>query len=118
LYDAIIRRRSLDQIFDPNTGLTELKSLEERDRALVRMLVATVLRRLGTLRVLLGQLLERGLPKDAPRAEIALLLGAAQILFLSVPDHAAVDLSVELVNKDPAASRYSGLVNAVLRRIV
>jgi 16S rRNA (cytosine967-C5)-methyltransferase len=33
-----------------------------------------------------------------------------------VPDHAAVDLSVRLVQSDRRAARYAGLVNAVLRR--
>ena len=59
-----------------------------------------MLRRLGTLRHLLGLHLERGLPADAPRVETALLIGAAQILLLDVPDHAAVDLSVRLVQAD------------------
>ena len=57
------------------------------------------------------------MPTDAPRVEPALLVGAAQILFLDVPDHAAVDLSVRLVQADRRAGRYSGLVNAVLRRV-
>jgi len=34
-----------------------------------------------------------------------------------VPDHAAVDLSVRLVQADRRANRHAGLVNAVLRRI-
>jgi 16S rRNA (cytosine967-C5)-methyltransferase len=55
-------------------------------------------------------------PKDAPRVETALLIGAAQILFLDVPDHAAVDLSVRLVQADRRAAKYPGLINAVLRR--
>ena len=80
-------------------------------------IVATVLRRLGTLRQLFGVLLERGLPPQAPRVETALLIGAAQILFLDVPDHAAVDLAVRLVQADRPAARYAGLVNAVLRRM-
>jgi 16S rRNA (cytosine967-C5)-methyltransferase len=46
-----------------------------------------------------------------------LLIGAAQILFLDVPDHAAVDLSVRLVQADRRAAKYPGLINAVLRRI-
>src|SRR5262249_36681257 len=92
-------------------------SLAERDRALTRKLIGTVLRRLGTLRHLAGKFLERGFPHDAPRVEAALLVGAAQILFLDVPDHAAVDLSVRLVQADRHAVRYSKLVNAVLRRI-
>src|SRR4029077_14543984 len=90
--------------------------LSDRDRALMRRLVATVLRRLGTLGYVLGKLLDKGIPNDAPRAQSALLLGAAQILWMDVPDHAAVDLSVRLVQIDRRAARYSGLVNAVLRR--
>ncbi len=46
-----------------------------------------------------------------------LLVGAAQILWLDVPDHAAVDLSVRLAQADRRAARYAGLVNAVLRRV-
>ncbi len=91
--------------------------LPDRDRALVRHLVATVLRRLGTLRHLVGHLLERGLPADTPRVETTLLLGAAQILWLDVPDHAAVDLAVRLVQADRRAARYAKLVNGVLRRV-
>jgi len=75
-----------------------------------------VLRRLGTLRHLLSAFLDRG-PPQAPRVESALLLGAAQILFLDVPDHAAVDLSVRLVQADRHAGRFAGLCNAVLRRV-
>jgi 16S rRNA (cytosine967-C5)-methyltransferase len=112
------RRRPLDELFDGGGAHPALAELEERDRAFVRALATTVIRRLGSLRHILGLFLERGMPKEAPRAETALLLGAAQILFLHVPDHAAVDLSVRLVRQDRHAGRYAGLVNAVLRRVV
>ena len=82
----------------------------------MRRLVATILRRLGTLGHVLSRLLDKGIPSDAPRAQSALLIGAAQILWMDVPDHAAVDLSVRLVQSDRRAARYAGLVNAVLRR--
>jgi len=111
------RRQPLDQILDPQTGIAELRTLEDRDRALVYMLVTKTLRRLGTLRALLNGLLDRGFPKDAPQVEILLLLGAVQVLFLSVPNHAAVDLAVQLTSEDRAARRYTALVNAVLRRV-
>jgi 16S rRNA (cytosine967-C5)-methyltransferase len=62
-------------------------------------------------------MLARGLPAETPRVETALLIGAAQILWLEVPDHAAVDLSVRLVRADRRAARHAGLVNAVLRRL-
>jgi 16S rRNA (cytosine967-C5)-methyltransferase len=116
--DGVLRRhRPLDEQLEGANAHPGLAGLPARDRALVRALVAMVLRRLGTLRHLLGLLLERGLPKEAPRVETALLTGAAQILFLDVPDHAAVDLAVRLVQGDRHAAHFAGLVNAVLRRL-
>jgi len=117
LDNVLRRRRPLDTELDGPEQHPGLVALADRDRALVRKLVATVLRRIGTLRHLLGELLESGFPKDAPRVETALLIGAAQILFMDVPDHAAVDLSVRLVQADGRAARVRGLVNAVLRRV-
>jgi 16S rRNA (cytosine967-C5)-methyltransferase len=118
ILDNVLRRhRPLDAELDGAEQHPGLAALADRDRALVRKLVATVLRRIGTLRHLLGKFLESGLPKDAPRVETALLIGAAQILFLDVPDHAAVDLSVRLVQADRRAAKYPGLINAVLRRV-
>jgi 16S rRNA (cytosine967-C5)-methyltransferase len=114
LESVLCRRRALDEILD---STTELATLAERDRALTRALAATVLRRLGTLRHVLGLFLDRGLPRQAPRVETALLLGAAQILFLNVPDHAAVDLAVRVAQADPRAAGFAGLINAVLRRL-
>jgi 16S rRNA (cytosine967-C5)-methyltransferase len=117
LEGVLFRGRPLDEQLDGRHALAGLAQLAERDRALARRIVATVLRRLGTLRRLIGDLLSRGLPPEAPRVEAALLTGAAQILFLDIPDHAAVDLSVRLVQADRRDNRYAGLVNAVLRRI-
>jgi 16S rRNA (cytosine967-C5)-methyltransferase len=117
ILDGVLRRhRPLDELIDLAAN-PALAALADRDRALVRHLAATVLRRLGTLRYILGLFLDRGLPADAPRAETALLIGTAQILWLEVPDHAAVDLAVRLVQADRRAARYAGLVNAVLRRV-
>jgi 16S rRNA (cytosine967-C5)-methyltransferase len=118
LLDGVLRRRRpLDEQLDGAGAHPGLAALAERDRALTRALVAMALRRLGTLRHLLGLFLERGFPADAPRVETALIIGAAQILWLEVPDHAAVDLAVQLARADRQAARYSGLVNAVLRRV-
>ncbi|MFT0861324.1 16S rRNA (cytosine(967)-C(5))-methyltransferase RsmB [Ancylobacter sp. G4_0304] len=93
------------------------RELEERDRALARMIAATVLRRLGTLRALLRAVMERPLGERALRAEIILLAGAAQILMMDVPDHAAVATSVSLASENAATAGFKGLINAVLRRI-
>jgi 16S rRNA (cytosine967-C5)-methyltransferase len=115
--DGVLHKhRTLDDQLDGAAAHPGLKTLADRDRALMRRLVATILRRLGTLGHLLSRLLDRGIPTDAPRAQSALLIGAAQILWMDVPDHAAVDLSVRLVQSDRRAAKYAGLVNAVLRR--
>ena len=117
ILDGVLHKhRTLDDQLDGAGAHPALKTLSDRDRALMRRLVATILRRLGTLGHLLSRLLDRGIPTDAPRAQSALLIGAAQILWMDVPDHAAVDLSVRLVQSDRRAAKYAGLVNAVLRR--
>src|SRR6201994_1038196 len=115
--DGVLHKhRTLDDQLDGAGANPGLKQLADRDRALMRRLVATTLRRLGTLGHVLSRLLDRGIPTDAPRAQSALLIGAAQNLWMDVPDHAAVDLSVRLVQSDRRAAKYAGLVNAVLRR--
>ena len=114
------RHRALDEMLegsDARAATAALAAMADRDRGLTRAIVAVVLRRLGTLRHLLGSFLEEGLPAQAPRVETALLTGAAQILFLEVPDHAAVDLAVRLAREDFNASHFTGLINAVLRRV-
>jgi 16S rRNA (cytosine967-C5)-methyltransferase len=117
IVDGVLhKRRTLDDQLDGTGAHPGLKTLPDRDRALMRRLVATILRRLGTLTHVLSRLLDRGMPTDAPRAQSALMIGAAQILWMDVPDHAAVDLSVRLVQSDRRAAKYAGLVNAVLRR--
>jgi 16S rRNA (cytosine967-C5)-methyltransferase len=118
ILDGVLRRKiALDEQLAGKAAHPGLAGLADRDRALMRRLTATVLRRLGTLRHLLGGFLDKGFPPEAPRVETILLIGAAQILWLEVPDHAAVDLSVRLAQADRRAARYAGLINAVLRRV-
>src|SRR3974377_577929 len=114
--DGVLHKhRTLDDQLDGAGAHPGLKTLADRDRARMRKVVGTLPARLGTLGQLLSRLLDRGIPTDAPRAQSALLIGAAQILWMDVPDHAAVDLSVRLVQSDRRAAKYAGLVNAVLR---
>src|SRR5450631_1063900 len=118
ILDGVLRRKiALDEQLSGKAAHPGLFGLADRDRALMRRLAATVLRRLGTLHHMLGGFLDKGFPSEAPRVETILLIGAAQILWLDVPDHAAVDLSVRLAQADRRAARYAGLINAVLRRV-
>lgn len=93
---------------------TDTAGLDARDRALVRKLVTTVLRRHGQLSALIDGMMETPLrPGPARRA---LLLGAAQLLFMRIPDHAAVAATVGLLDRGRGGA-LKGVVNAVLRRI-
>jgi 16S rRNA (cytosine967-C5)-methyltransferase len=61
--------------------------------------------------------METALPRRVAHHEWTLIAAAAQILFLDVPDHAAVDLAVRMVRLDPDAMPYAALFNAVLRNL-
>ena len=114
LLDAVLRdRRPLDEALAGSAGFAALTA---RDRALVRHLTATAVRRLGQIDALLAAFVERPLPDRAASALNALRLGAADILFLRTPAHAAVNEAVALL-RSPSARRYRGLANAVLRRL-
>ncbi|MBU0725742.1 MAG: methyltransferase domain-containing protein [Alphaproteobacteria bacterium] len=106
--------QSMEEAFD--IAAAGAAGLESRDRGFARIMVATTLKRLGQIDVLLDGFMERKLPASAGPARNALRLGAVQLLFLQVPAHAAIDSMVSLL----ANSRYAGfkgLVNAVLRRV-
>ena len=120
LEGVLHRNRPFDEHFDGGHAQASLRTLSERDRALTRRIVATSLRKLGTLRKLIGDCLNQGLREKVTAVfglESALITGAAQLLFLGIPDHAAVDLSVRLVQGDRSSARFAGVVNAVLRQI-
>lgn len=118
ILEAVLRNRQpLDEQLSGKMAHAGFLALDDRDRALARNIIATSLRRLGSLRHLFNTFLTKGLPPEAPQLEFILMIGATQILFLDVPDHAAVDLSVRLVQANRHQAHYSGLVNAVLRRV-
>jgi 16S rRNA (cytosine967-C5)-methyltransferase len=114
LIGAVMRRkRPLDDAIEDHPAMAELAP---RDRAFARLLVATVLRRLGQIDALIADCLNTPL---APRAAIIhdiLRIGIAQLLFLRTPPHAAVATSVDLAQVRGFLT-HKGLVNAVLRRL-
>jgi 16S rRNA (cytosine967-C5)-methyltransferase len=89
-----------------------VKSLEPRDRAFVRMLVSTTLRRLGQVDAVLDVFLAKW---PADQIVDVLRLGTAQLLFLDTSPYAAVATAVTLAKRHH--QRLGGLVNAVLRRV-
>jgi 16S rRNA (cytosine967-C5)-methyltransferase len=104
--------RTLDDVFDP---LAREAGLEPRDAALARAICIVAFRRLGTIR---GALKSRLKEVREGRLFALFAASAAQVLFLDVPDHAAVATAVDIANGERGMERYAGLVNAVLRRFV
>jgi len=114
LIGAVLRRkRPLDDAIEDNG---EMGGLPARDRAFARLLVATVLRRLGQIDALIAHCLNTPLPPRAAMVHDMLRLGIAQLLFLRTPPHAAVATTVDLADIRGFIS-HKGLVNAVLRRL-
>lgn len=107
------RERPLDEAIDDSEAMAKLSL---RDRAFARLLVATVLRRLGQIDALIGACLANPLPPRAAQVHDILRLGIAQLLFLHTPPHAAVATSVDLA-QSRGFPAHKGLVNAVLRRL-
>jgi 16S rRNA (cytosine967-C5)-methyltransferase len=115
LLDAVLGcGRPLDEAVE---GHRRLGALTEPDRAFARNLAATTLRRLGQVDRVLDALLSR--PSAAMPVAIRnlLRLGAAQLLFLHVPAHAAVHTAVTIARGRRHGAGAAALVNAVLRRI-
>jgi len=108
----------LDQAVDPEHGNPHFRALDQRDRALVRAILGQALRRRGEIEAALAEALDRPLPPGSTLLSAILHVAAAQILFLDVPDHAAVNLAVAEAGGDKRTGRARGLVNGVLRRLV
>jgi len=101
------RRRPLEEALDA------APQAEPRDRAAAHRLAAAVLRRLGSLDAVLEPFLTRAPPDTVKHV---LRLGAAGLLLLDTPPHAAVATAVALARTRRLAP-FAGLVNAVLRRV-
>jgi 16S rRNA (cytosine967-C5)-methyltransferase len=107
LVAVLERNTSLDVALD---GLPEMAA---RDRAAAHRLAASVLRHAGTLDAVLEPFLRREPPLPVRHV---LRLGAAALLFLAAPAHAAVGTAVDLARAKKLAP-FAGLINAVLRKV-
>ncbi len=114
----------IDEVLRAGTALDETHEriapahrLDAADSGLARAIAVTAFRRLGTIREAIDARLERGSPRNSGPFEPILVAAAAQILFLDVPDHAAVDLAIRHLHEDARSARYVSLGNALLRRL-
>ncbi|MBX3511487.1 MAG: methyltransferase domain-containing protein [Hyphomonadaceae bacterium] len=111
---AVEAGRALD---DALTDTQAYGRLQGRDRAFARAMATAALRRLGGIDAVLGRFLQRPLPESAALGRALLRIGAAQILVLGTPAHAAVGETVETANAMRETRGFAKLMNAVLRRV-
>ncbi len=107
---------SLASIYQSETN-GDREPVDVRDRGFARLLATTVLRRHGQLSTIIADHLEKPLPANGRHAQLILLSGTAQLLFLDVAPHAVINTAVELSRRQRSSARFAGLINAVLRRI-
>lgn len=103
------------QMTDDALTESRLSALATRDRGFVCTLLMAVLRDCGRLKKLLYPWLKTP-EKMPPEVWALLLLGAAQLLVLKTPPHAAVNETLELAVRENMGG-FKGLLNALLRRI-
>lgn len=108
---ALSRRAGLDE----GLGHPAMAALAPRDRAFARALVMATLRHLGPIDAALQSRIRKPPPE---RIVNVLRLGAAQLLALKTPAHAAVGATVDLAAAQKGGQAFKGLVNAVLRGLV
>ena len=114
---VVDKKTSLDGMMDAEHGNPTYRALSVADRALVRAIVNSALRHLPRIDAAISMLLDGPLPQGARSLHHVLVVGVAQMLYLDVPDHSAVDLAVEQAHRDPRNKRFVKLVNAILRRL-
>lgn len=108
--DSAYSNIALDAAFKDST-------LSERDKAFAARLFYGVCERKITLDHVISAYLSQPLEKLDRQVRTVLEMGAYQLMYMDVPDSAAVNESVQLIKKLKKSSA-AGLVNAVLRRII
>ena len=108
---------SLAALCDNVSGNAQFRALNSKDRAMVRAIITTALRNRGAILVVMKKMMDRPEPKRARDLTHILHLAAAQILFMELPDSAAVNLAVAAIAANRNTQRFKNFANAVLRRI-
>jgi 16S rRNA (cytosine967-C5)-methyltransferase len=99
-----------------DAALRSAGALPREEAALATELTYGVARRALALDATVAEYSRRSVSKLEPGVLVLLRLGAYQLLYLRIPEHAAVDATVELA-KQQGFTRAAGLVNAILRKI-
>lgn len=114
LREVLEYRKQLEEAMDAERAVLQL---DPRDRAFLHALLVAALRHKGEINAVLRSFLEKPLPRKSGLTWFILAAGAAQLLFLDSPAHAVIDLAVRSAKADSQAAHFTGLINAVLRKV-
>jgi 16S rRNA (cytosine967-C5)-methyltransferase len=112
----VVQRVFEDEAYADRALARAVEGLDDRDRGLAQFLAYGTVQRCRTLDHGIEQLGKRPVRKLDPPVRAALRLGAFQIGFTDLPDHAVVDDAVELV-RAARRERAVPFTNAVMRRL-
>lgn len=109
--------RNMDALCDESHGLSAYRALIAKDRAMIRAILMIALRKRVQIEAALKSTMDRKPPKRARWLIHSLHVAIAQILFMDIPESAAVNLGVTAIGEDKRTMRFKNFANAVLRRV-
>ena len=118
LLRAVLERKlSFSESFLNNFDKHLISKMSVQDRGFAWAIVATVLKRKGQIDAILDKYLKRSLPQRARGVEFILRIGIGELLFLKNSPHAVVSTAQEVAKTEKELTKFTGLINAILRRV-
>lgn len=117
--DTLVRMQDGSMEMDQAlAGANGIADLSDRDRAFAASLVHNSLRFGLAADALLARYIDKPIPAKRMHVHWALRMGVVQLLAMDVPAHAAVSTTVALIKRRPHEKVFSGLANAVLKKLL
>lgn len=114
LHLTLDKRRTLDEAMELSEAYNGLAGA---DRGFARAIASSALRHLGWIDTCVQPFLSRPLAATGTEIRALIRAGAAQIWFLDVAPHAAVNATVDAARLSPGARSGGSFLNAALRRV-
>lgn len=108
---VLAKRMTIDDALD---RVATKNRLSDEDKRLVHAISGCVFRKLPYIDTVLRHLMTQGKDPKPPILRNLLRVGIAQLLYMAVPEHAAVNTAVSATGS-LRLSKQKGLVNAILR---
>lgn len=118
LDDVFEKKKPLDAALEDRLKKAAGSDMSGRDRAFARAIATTTIRRMGQIDDVIRRFTKQGKLPSRSRAALSILRAAvAELVFLEVPPHAAIDSANRLTSRHTVAKHFRPLINAVLRQV-